>query len=123
MRAEIIAHALAGHRCGAGWIACCPAHDDHPSLSLRDSRNGKLLAHFHTGCSQATLLSALRAMGLWHSFNSDAVTAEPTLASNQIRNDATATDRAWRLWLASEPAKDTRVGVYLKSRGLTGPFH
>ncbi len=122
MRAEIIARALDGQRCGAGWTARCPAHDDYnPSLSLRDSRDGKLLVHSHAGCPQATVLSALRAMGLSNGFDSDAVAAEPARASKQSLNDATATDRAWRLWFASEPAAGTLVDVYLKNRGLTGP--
>ena len=38
MRAEAIAKALGGRRCGSGWAARCPAHDDRtPSLSIRDA--------------------------------------------------------------------------------------
>jgi hypothetical protein len=71
----ILAHLLAreiagalhrGRKCGAGWIACCPAHEDHnPSLSLRDASDGTVLLHCHTGCSQAAVIDALKAKGLW----------------------------------------------------------
>ena len=51
---------------GSGWKACCPAHDDHkPSLSLRESRRGRILVRCRSGCSQDEVIGALRAMGLW----------------------------------------------------------
>lgn len=44
----------------------CPAHDDdHPSLNVSWS-NGRLLWHCKTGCSQETVLAALRERGLLH---------------------------------------------------------
>ncbi|MBZ5586925.1 MAG: hypothetical protein LAQ30_33010 [Acidobacteriia bacterium] len=65
MTAESIARELHGRRSGAGYVARCPAHDDHsPSLSLRE-RDGKVLVHCHTGCSQADVIAALRSRGLW----------------------------------------------------------
>jgi hypothetical protein len=108
MRSEIIARALDGHRCGAGWIARCPAHDDHnPSFSLRDSRDGKLLVHCHAGCPQVAVLSALRALGLWGGFSPDSFAADPAPVSKQCREDATVMDRAWRLWLSvNQQAKE-----------------
>jgi putative DNA primase/helicase len=67
MNAASIAHALRGGRkSGAGWVACCPAHRDrNPSLSLRDSADGQLLAHCHAGCAQAAVIASLKALGLW----------------------------------------------------------
>ena len=51
---------------GSGWKACCPAHDDHkPSLSLRESRRGRILVRCRSGCSQDEVIGALRSMGLW----------------------------------------------------------
>jgi CHC2 zinc finger len=53
MNAKTIAKALGGRRAGAGWVARCPAHDDRtPSLSVRDSTNGKVLLGCHAGCEQ-----------------------------------------------------------------------
>lgn len=43
--AQTIALGLAGHRAGNSWMARCPAHDDStPSLSIKETGGGKLLA-------------------------------------------------------------------------------
>jgi len=48
------------------YVACCPAHDDrNPSLSVTESDN-KLLVHCFAGCTQAEVIEALSALGLWH---------------------------------------------------------
>lgn len=46
---------------GAGrWIACCPAHDDKsPSLSIRETEDGRILLHDFAGCDTASVLAAL----------------------------------------------------------------
>ena len=60
-----IASGLHARRTATGWVACCPAHDDHtPSLTLRE-RNGKILVRCHAGCTQDEVLAALRSRGLW----------------------------------------------------------
>jgi putative DNA primase/helicase len=42
-----------------GYMACCPAHDDHtPSLSLRVTERG-LLWHCFAGCSYKSIQLAL----------------------------------------------------------------
>ena len=65
MTAEGIARVQHGRRCGRGWIARCPAHDDRsPSLSIIE-RNGRVLVHCHAGCRQAEVIAALLARGLW----------------------------------------------------------
>ncbi|TFH47119.1 MAG: hypothetical protein E4H01_08830, partial [Lysobacterales bacterium] len=52
-RAEIIAKTLGGRKAGCGWIARCPAHDDiKPSLSIRETEDGKILVYCHAGCDQ-----------------------------------------------------------------------
>jgi hypothetical protein len=39
------------------WIACCPAHDDkRPSLSIRETDDGRVLLHCFTGCSVEEVL-------------------------------------------------------------------
>jgi hypothetical protein len=63
---EIAAALHRGRKSGAGFIASCPAHEDrNPSLSLRDGRDGAVLVHCHTGCSQRDVIDSLRGMGLW----------------------------------------------------------
>lgn len=45
------------------YLACCPVHDDaKPSLSLRETPDGKLLVHCHAGCSQEAVLQELRRL-------------------------------------------------------------
>ena len=53
-------------RSGEGWMACCPAHDDHnPSLSITDREGDGVLVHCHAGCEQTAVINALRGRGLW----------------------------------------------------------
>ena len=53
MTAESIAKALGGRKARGGWMARCPAHDDHtPSLSIAEAADGKVLVHCHAGCAQ-----------------------------------------------------------------------
>jgi hypothetical protein len=52
-----IARALNGHRCGAGWVCRCPAHDDRrPSLSVAETKIGKVLVRCCAGCSQDAVM-------------------------------------------------------------------
>ena len=47
------------------FSACCPVHDDrNPSFSVSD-KNGKILVKCWAGCSQESVIGALRDMGLW----------------------------------------------------------
>lgn len=42
------------------YTACCPAHKDRsPSLSLRETSEGKILLHCHGGCSVDQIAGAL----------------------------------------------------------------
>ncbi len=96
MNAAELAEALGGKREGqkGEWKACCPAHDDRtPSLSICDGDNGKLLVHCHAGCSQDTVIAALREKGLWNGRASAADTAAP-------RSSAAAAGAAWPAWEA-----------------------
>jgi len=48
-------------RAGPGrWMACCPAcADKHPSLSIRETDDGRILVHdFSGGCSAAEIVAA-----------------------------------------------------------------
>jgi len=119
--AQTIAVALAGHRAGNCWIARCPAHDDStPSLSIRETRDGKLLVHCHAGCEQTAVIDALRERGLWApgSVNCEQrYDARSDRTSN--RDDDTArTANALQLWCAGRPADETLVQIYLRSRGI-----
>ncbi len=42
------------------WAARCPVHDDrHPSLSVKEADDGKVLLHCWTGCSAVDIVAAL----------------------------------------------------------------
>ena len=42
------------------WMACCPAHQDKsPSLSIRETSDGRVLLHCWTGCGAAEILEAV----------------------------------------------------------------
>jgi hypothetical protein len=42
------------------WLARCPAHEDkHPSLSVRENDDGKVLINCFAGCGALDILSAL----------------------------------------------------------------
>ena len=42
------------------WVAKCPAHDDRtPSLSIRETSDGRLLVHCFGGCPVDAVLSAV----------------------------------------------------------------
>lgn len=61
-----IVSALNGKAMGDNsWICHCPSHEDKtPSLSV-SLKDGKILFHCHAGCSQETVMEALRQKGLW----------------------------------------------------------
>jgi putative DNA primase/helicase len=64
--ARKLANALGAKRCGRGWSARCPGHNDRtPSLSISEGDGGKVLFHCHAGCDQNTVIEALRRQGLW----------------------------------------------------------
>lgn len=42
------------------WIARCPAHDDrHPSLSIRETSDGRVLIHCFSGCAPTEVLASV----------------------------------------------------------------
>ena len=42
------------------WIACCPAHNDKsPSLAIKETDDGKILAHCFSGCAVSDVLGAV----------------------------------------------------------------
>jgi hypothetical protein len=51
---------LHAKRCGKGWIARCPAHDDNsPSLRINEGADGRALVKCWAGCSLDAVLSAI----------------------------------------------------------------
>ena len=47
-------------RSGEGYVARCPAHDDHAaSLSIGEGHDGRILLHCWAGCETRDILAAL----------------------------------------------------------------
>lgn len=67
MRAEDIAKGLGrSSRSAGGFVAQCPAHNDrNPSLSISETKEGKILVKCHAGCSNDAVVDALKGKGLW----------------------------------------------------------
>ncbi len=124
MSAETIAKALGGRQCGGNWMAPCPAHDDHdPSLSIRDSNDGKVLVHCHAGCEQARVIGELRARGLWDEFVTDRLRIinkpPPQGPKRPLALDlAGRTAAALRIWQSARPALGTLAETYVRTRGI-----
>lgn len=127
MTAEAIAKALGGRKAGTAWMARCPAHDDRaPSLSIADTRDGKVLVRCHAGCDQRDVIAALRARGVWdvaerRPFRSLRKADRP-LPAEPDSDAIKRTEAALAIWRASQSAEGTPVGTYLGSRGLTVPI-
>lgn len=58
---NLLSHLDKVKRTGPGrYIACCPAHDDRsPSMTIRETDDGRLLVHCHTGCSVYEIVHAV----------------------------------------------------------------
>lgn len=42
------------------WVACCPAHKDRsPSMTIRETPDGKILMHCFAGCSISEIAKAI----------------------------------------------------------------
>ena len=131
MTAEMLAAALGGQRAGGTWMARCPVHDDRkPSLSIRDSDEGKVLVHCHAGCDQSQVIAKLRLRGLWnerdvsiHVYSASTFSCMQSAESPSVLNR----ERARALWRESRPIVATIAANYLAKRGLlhassnTGP--
>lgn len=62
MTADVLLSKLDGvRRTGSEtWIARCPAHaDKRPSLSIRETTDGRVLLHCWTGCSAGDVVAAV----------------------------------------------------------------
>jgi len=126
MDAETIAKALGGRKAGSGWVARCTVHDDYtPSLSLRDSGNGKVLVRCHAGCGQDEVIAHLKARGLWPQNDQRLIRYSlPSRVNKPIepdRDDVKRTEAALSIWQAAKPAGGTMIETYLGSRGLRLP--
>ena len=123
MTAEDLAAAMGAKRCGAGWVACCPAHDDHtPSLGIDAGDDGRALVRCRAGCEQALVIAALRERGLWSPEARATRPARPPQTARERKRYATLNQAADAArWGAGKTlgadARETRRDVYHAADG------
>ena len=123
--AREITRALGGRWHGGYGVARCPAHEDRtPSLSLKDGREGRLLARCHAGCEWTAVADALRSQGLLPAWRGDARGADPRVAAEHEREERAAAEKRARqarwCWKGARPIEGTPAERYLRGRGITG---
>lgn len=124
--AKAIATALGGYRCGSGFLAKCPSHDDRsPSLSLRDV-DGKVLLHCHAGCEAPRVIEALKSRGLWPSAPARErprpIAPAKRKAASREHDDEQLRKARW-LWKISVPLQRSPGERYLRTaRRYGGPL-
>jgi len=62
---EVLSRLRGVRRCGRGWVALCPGHEDRePSLSIAEE-GGRLLLHCFAGCEFTQIVAALGREVTW----------------------------------------------------------
>lgn len=123
--AQEIAKALGAKRSGRGWVARCPAHDDHqPSFSITDAGQGRPLVYCHAGCDQRAVIASLRAKDLWGVSEGQTDPSRPlgvTYAPSAARaeEEAQRTAKAREIWDAARPFRGSLAETYLRSRSVS----
>lgn len=126
--ARQVVTALKGRWAGRGGMCRCPAHQDKtPSLSIGETRDGRVLVRCFAGCDQMVVIGALKARGLW---GSGEVTMDPsypgsfTTAHDRARDkeDRRTKEYALTLWERALAAKGSPVEAYLRARGIRLPI-
>lgn len=88
LTAEEIASGLGGKRGKHGWKAPCPAHDDSdPSLQISETEDGKVLVHCFAGCTQESVIAALREKDLWSEEGPSGLTRQEYAAAKGLGVD------------------------------------
>lgn len=121
--AERITRALGGKWYSRFGSARCPAHGDkHPSLSLSNGTDGRLLLRCHAGCDFTAILDALRGLGLVASDGRRPETDFAEMARQRAVDVAQAEKReaqALACWREASPVHGTIAEAYLRGRGIT----
>lgn len=121
--AERITRALGGKWYSRFGSARCPAHDDkHPSLSLSNGADGRLLLRCHAGCGFAAILDSLRGLRLVASDGRRPETDFAEMARQRTEDAAQAEKReaqALTCWREAWPVRGTLAEYYLRGRGIT----
>jgi hypothetical protein len=126
VNAREIVRALNGRWLRGYGVCRCPAHDDRaPSLSVRDGRDGRLLAKCHAGCEFTDVLAAFRGLGLIEGLGSS-YRPDPAEAARRRAEEqallAKPTRQAKAVWAETEPISGTLAEAYLRGRAIVSPL-
>jgi putative DNA primase/helicase len=124
--AATLAKSLGGRRGESSWVARCPAHDDrHPSLSIAEGADGRLLLRCFAGCSWSAIKTALEARSLWPGRQAYSPgLARPWGMSHGRYPPVLEPDKlaaVTQIWRRAKPAPGTEVENYLRSRSIPTP--
>ena len=118
-----IAAAFHGTRNGRGFLVRCPLRghgrgkgDRHPSLSVCDGDDGRLLVRCFAGCDSRDVLAELRRLGLDE--GSGRARGERPVAPRKPE-PVTRHQRALEIWRSCRSAEGSLAESYLRSRGLS----
>ncbi|MGR3823880.1 MAG: DUF7146 domain-containing protein [Salipiger marinus] len=120
MTAREVTIALGGHWHHDYGMACCPAHPDRsPSLSIKDSTEGRLLVYCFAGCSYGDILGALNSRGIFagRPVEPDPRAVERRKAEQQQKLEQRER-QAMNVWRETVPLKRTAGEAYLRSRAI-----
>ncbi len=123
-----IVRALKGRWAGRSGMCRCPAHEDKtPSMSVSETRDGRVLVHCFAGCSQEAVIAALKSAGLWPDgpvARDPAYPAHLTTPTDGVNNrdERQRRDAARNIWKDAVPIAGTLGETYLRSRGITIPL-
>jgi putative DNA primase/helicase len=102
-------------------MAKCPAHEDNaPSLSLRITDTGRLLAYCHAGCTFDEIREALGLSGEHFTSGENRNNRENRSRNNPTPEQIEAQAKALRIWTNSRPADPSHPYLTKKS---TKPYH
>lgn len=104
-------------KCAGGWIDRCPAHDDQsPSLSIKETPEGKLLLYCFAGCSFDEII---HATALQNSNFRDQNAYRPKYDTAKAAFDLKQrVSKARDIWQETEILAGTLAEAYLATRGI-----
>jgi putative DNA primase/helicase len=104
--AESIYSAQGGKpKAGGGYMCHCPAHDDkNPSLSVDDGDNGRPLIKCWSGCTQESVINALKSRGVW-------LDDEMSLTPAELKAQRGEAERRKAVRIESELAKKAKAAI------------
>jgi len=126
--ASTICHKLHGHFRGHKGMARCPAHEDStPSLSVEQTRDGRVLVFCFGGCDQFAVIDALRKLGLWGDGELVMDPNHPFRYTTKFDGVTDRNDRARRrdaqdIWDRHQKISGTKAETYIRGRGINMPL-